>query len=375
MIDGPVPLAIFDKPQQGTGASLLAETISIICSGRPAAMMGAKRSDEEWEKSLTSLLMKGRLLVSIDNVVGILDSPILGTMLTCAYYEARVLGRSESMILPIRCTWIATGNNIQLRGDLPRRCIWVRLDAKQARPWLRDPSTFKHPRLMEWVSEDRGRILAAILTIARGYVAAGMPGAEEKPNLGGYESYCRVLRGVLAFMDIRGFLANLLTMYTETDSETPQWEAFFETWRESIGDKAVTAAELIDHLKDNAALHAALHDAIGDTEAPNYVVRLGQKLGKQKGVRYPNSLGLVVAGEKKRAVTWQVVRFENTTSPNLTVASKTGEVAPDDNPDCPNHPCRNCGCSDYWLPEARRCGKAERLCSRCHPKPEERSGQ
>jgi len=45
--------------------------------------------------------------------------------------------------------------------------------------------------------------------------------------------------------------------------------------------------------------------------------------------------------------------------------------SPDDSvQDYPAHPCHNCGCSDYGLCEASRWGKAEWLCSRCHPKPE-----
>ena len=68
MIDGPVPLALFDKPQQGTGASLLAEVISVITTGRAAAMMTARKDDEEWRKAITSLLLRGQLVAVIDNI-------------------------------------------------------------------------------------------------------------------------------------------------------------------------------------------------------------------------------------------------------------------------------------------------------------------
>ena len=40
----------------------------------------------------------------------------------------------------------------------------------------------------------------------------------------------------------------------------------------------------------------------------------------------------------------------------------------DDPPDYPTHPCHNCGSGDYWLRESSQWGKAEWLCSRCHPK-------
>jgi len=41
---------------------------------------------------------------------------------------------------------------------------------------------------------------------------------------------------------------------------------------------------------------------------------------------------------------------------------------PDDLPEYPHQPCQ-CGSSDYWLREASQWGKAEWLCSHCHPNP------
>lgn len=326
MIDGPVPLAIIDKPQPGTGASLLTEVISIIATGRPAAMMTARKDDEEWRKAITSLLLRSQLVVTIDNIEGTLYAPSLAAVLTATTYQDRILGRSEIVTLPNCTTWIGTGNNIKLAGDLPRRCIWVRMDARMARPWLRDTMSFKHPKLMDWAFKNRGAILEAILTIARAWVVAGMPEASGLPNLGGYESYSRVVGGVLAFMGVRGFLGNLDAMYNETDTETPQWEVFLEAWHGIIGDKPLTAVELIGHLSGNAELRAALPDCIAEMEAKNYSVKLGQNMGKKQSVRYPNRFALIKAGEKKRAVTWKVVRFEDETSPNFSFKGEVGEV-------------------------------------------------
>jgi hypothetical protein len=326
MIDGPVPFTLVDKPQQGTGATLLAEVISVITTGRASAIMTARKDDEEWRKAITSLLLRGQLVAVIDNIEGTLYAPSLAAVLTATTFQDRILGHSELVTLPNRTTWIGTGNNIKLAGDLPRRCIWIRMDAKMARPWLRDPNNFKHPHLAQWVSENRGAILAATLTIAKAWVLSGRPPAQGLPNLGGYESYCRVIGGALSFMGIEGFLANLNAMYDEADVETPQWEGFLETWRDVLGDKAVTAAELISYLNDSAELRAILPDNIADTESKTYSVRLGQRLGKKNGVRYPNGFVLVKAGEKKRAVMWKVVRFQSETSPNFSFKGEVGEV-------------------------------------------------
>lgn len=318
MMAGPVPLALFDKPQQGTGASLLAEVISLIATGRPAAMMPPPKNDEEWNKIITVTILKGQSVMPIDNIESQLQSPSLATLLTATTWRGRILGRSEDIVLPNIITPIATGNNIRLGGDLPRRSIWVRMDACMARPWLRDTSTFKHPHLIQWVSENRGAILAAILTIARAWVMAGM--VQGLPNLGGYESYSQVVGGVLAYMGLGAFLDNLDAMYNEADIETPQWEAFLEAWHDTLGDKAITAAELISYINDNAELRATLPDTIADTEVRNYIRRLGNALAKKKGVRYANGFSVIKPGEYKHAATWLVV------SPRVSLKDETHQA-------------------------------------------------
>ncbi|MCX6022658.1 MAG: hypothetical protein NTZ05_13195 [Chloroflexi bacterium] len=83
-IAGQVPLALLDKPQGGTGASLLAELVAIL-AGQPAAMLGAPKEEDVWKD--------------------------------------RILGRSEAATLPQRATWLATGNNIRLRRNMARRSL------------------------------------------------------------------------------------------------------------------------------------------------------------------------------------------------------------------------------------------------------------
>jgi hypothetical protein len=137
LFNGLAPLALLDKPQQGTGASLYAEVVSAIATGRPAAMMSAPNRDEEWRKRITAVLATGATVITIDNADGVLDAPSLGAVLTARVWTDRVLGRSKTIMVPHQATWMATGNNMVVRGDLPRRCYWIRLNAKTARPWQR----------------------------------------------------------------------------------------------------------------------------------------------------------------------------------------------------------------------------------------------
>jgi len=257
LIVGKVPMALFDKPQPGTGASLLAEVVDTIATGRSSAISPLK-DDEAWRKEIASILLRGQRTVIIDNVEHKLYAASLGSLLTSDYWEFRILGHNQEVALPHRCTWIATGNNIQVGGDLPRRCHWVRLDAKQARPWERDRGKFKHPELLKWVREERGRIIAAILTIGRAWFIAGQPQGQK--NLGSYEEWAGIIGGILDYVGVSGFLDNLSSMYDITDIDTPQWEDFLAAWFTFLGAVPVTVAEVVRALDGYEDFTARLPD-------------------------------------------------------------------------------------------------------------------
>ena len=173
-INGHVPLALIDATRPGTGKSLLAETVAMIATGRKAAMMTAPYDDDEWRKRIASTLAEGATIIVIDNVKAKIQSASLDAALTSSVVKERILGQSKNGIYPQRATWMATGNNIQIGGDMPRRSYWIRMDAHTDKPWTR--GNFSHD-LEQWIPEHRGEIIAALLTIARAWFAAGKPPA------------------------------------------------------------------------------------------------------------------------------------------------------------------------------------------------------
>ncbi len=277
-IAGPVPLALIDKPGPGTGASLLAEVVTTVATGRHAAMMTAPRDEEEWRKKITAALLAGATAITIDNIVHPLASPPLASALTLCTWEDRILGRSERVRLPQRATWMGTGNNIRLGGDMPRRCYWIRMDAKIARPWERPANTFRHPELLKWTRRHRGRLIAAVLALVRGWFAAGCPKASV-PVLGGFEDWARTVGGVLAFARVPGFLENREALYEQLDEEGPAWEAFLNAWHRTYGQRSVTVADLtIAIRKEGARLRRFLPSELA--EALEGAGSFERKLGK-----------------------------------------------------------------------------------------------
>jgi len=306
MIAGPVPMALFDKPQAGTGASLLAEVVATVATGRASAMMPAPRDDEAWRKRITSLLLRGATVVVVDNVEGRLYAPSLGALLTASVWQDRILGESRMVTLPHRMTWVVTGNNIKLAGDLPRRCYWVRMDAECPCPWQR--TGFEHPDLVGWTLAHRGELLAAALTLARAWVVAGRPKAGDLPILGGLTGWSETVGGVLACGGVRGFLGNLAEMYDTMAEDTAEWEAFLAAWHEVLGDRQLTVAEFTKSLAGGGPLADALPADLADArdEHKGFNRRLGRALAKKAGVRLPCGLYVHKGRKERRAVRWSV---------------------------------------------------------------------
>ena len=306
-IAGQVPLALVDKPKRGTGATLCVQVVAAIAFGSVTELTTAPHDDEEWRKKITAALSAGSTFLWFDNVDHKLTSPSLAAALTTPEWKDRILGKSEmTRPLPQRATWVATGNNIQLVGDLGRRSYRIRLDAGVARPWQRDG--FRHPHLLRHVLGHRGELLAAILTAARGWFAAQCPAATIA-KLGGFEEWAQTVGGILTYAGVPDFLANLDELYDQVDEDEVAWEGFLTAWHERFGSEAVRVAEIKDALDDGAgelreALPGDLLEAL-EAQKGSFTQKLGTALAKQAGAVF-GDFRLDRAGKFRRAGLWRV---------------------------------------------------------------------
>ena len=242
MIDGPTPLHLIEKPSPGSGATLMVDAVATILTGSGASVMTEGRDDDEWRKRVTAKLRQIPAIVLIDNLRAKLDSSAVAAALTAPFWEDRILGASEMARLPIRCLWIATGNNPEFSNEMARRLLRIRLDPHEERPWQR--TGFRHPDLMTWVRANRPRLVAACLTLCQAWIAAGKPRGAR--TIGSFENWAHVVGGVLEVAGIPGFLGNLDEMMEASDSEGAGWSAFIAAWWDRFGTAEVGAADLFD---------------------------------------------------------------------------------------------------------------------------------
>jgi hypothetical protein len=321
-IKGCVPIALVDATSPGTGKSLFVEVGSRINTGFAAAMRAVPSTNDEWRKALTAIIQAGYSLCIFDNLTEVLKSGHLSEAVSGELWSDRILGVTEERRIPQQTTFIATGNSIRLGGDLSRRCYWIRMDAGIPRPWLRDAHTpYRHKDLKLYVSASRGRLLAALLTMATAWFAASQP----KPSIssiGGFEEWTRVVGGILEHSGIADFLGNREQMYQEGNASEAQWTAFLSILGNHFGNRLFTTSELLNKIVSHrggispsvAAPGAMAEDLIPDElEAP--IAKPSPKgIGRAllaKLDRYYGDHKITKGPAKNGSATWKIVRNQS----------------------------------------------------------------
>lgn len=303
----PTPLALIDANQPGAGKGLLTDVVCTIATGRPTAAQALSSDDNEMRKLITSVLGAGQTMIVFDNVEGVLRSSSLAAALTANIWSDRVLGGNDMLNVANRATWAVTGNNIQVGGDIARRCYRIRLDAKMARPYER--TGFRHPDLIQHTREHRGEILAALLTLARAWYAAGRPPAPDVPAMGGYSPWTRTIGGILHHAAITGWLTNVRAFMEDADADRDEWASFLTTWHERNGTSYITVKDLIaDIVTPYSPMRDALPARLVDIPAKKFAGDLGNALKARVGRRYTDPGHHITKGPKNRAgaIQWRV---------------------------------------------------------------------
>jgi hypothetical protein len=304
LINGPTPIHDIEAPGPGTGKTLLVHALTVPAMGKPATAMTEGKDDDEWRKRLLAKLYTAPSAVFVDNVRRRLDSAALASAVTSfPLWEDRLLGKSEIVRVSVRCCWLMTANNPAFSSEMTRRTIRIRLDAKEDQPWLR--TGFRHPSLIEWARSNRGRLIWAALTLVQNWIARGRP--DGKSTLGMFESWARVMGGILDAAGIPGFLGNLQEFYDAADAEGGAWRAFIASWQHQYGTREMKAGDVF-----SLAVDAGID--LGDKGEQSQKTRLGRKIAEARdrvfrvntGEDDDQLLKIIRAGTQHRATTWRL---------------------------------------------------------------------
>ena len=333
----------FDAPVQASGKTLLLKVICILAGETPSiSPQPDSGNDEELRKRIFALLREGRGVIVIDNIVGTFDSPSLAALATSVTYTDRVLGESRTDTALNLAMFMLSGNNLTLKGDLPRRFPPCRIDPKEESP---------HQRTFDFDPEQiatqyRQELVAAAVTLMRAFKVQKLDKRIGAGRLGSFEEWDDLVRQTICWLaklqeegllpkgvDGSGTIFPELTDPMDAVNESVAHDPYRERHgvllleiakKFSVGNKlgkVFTTRELIRasdpfanagvggyERKDDeeGALYDVLVEVAGDAVGRRINHRsLGQYLAKNKD-RIVHGLSLKEGKKRQRASTWWV---------------------------------------------------------------------
>jgi len=287
----------------GSGKSYLCELITAFATPQRGTPTTFPADDEECRKLLLAELLRAPAVIEFDNLTGdLVAHKSLCTALTSEHMSGRILGVSKTATVSTRTLFLSSGNNVGPVQDMTRRCITIRLDPGCEVPAAR---SFRRPELVREVLRERGRYVAAALTVVRAWIVAGRPKADCK-SMAGFGDWSDLCRQPLLWLG----LADATESVFEAMAEDPDRETLgrlLTGWQSAFGR---TAAMVRDAVRvsafgdEHAELREVLRD-IADERGEINRRRLGWWIRRHAG-RIVDGRRFVRASGNRSAEAWRV---------------------------------------------------------------------
>ncbi|MFN8176414.1 MAG: hypothetical protein U0167_00645 [bacterium] len=274
------PLFLIEASTAGTGKTTLAEVTCLAAHGELPVSTTWTQNGEEMGKRAASWALSGRSVVLLDDLGRISGDPahVLSSLITTGAIEVRAMRELASTGGSFGGVLIATGNNVRLCEEMPRKICRIRLESPEA-PWAR---TFKRPDVHEWTLEHRAEIVWAVGVLVAAWKASGRPrGPRSRPTFGEWSSTVGGILGVLS-RDLQGaFLDPQEVADMATFSEgVDEFHALVNGWLDGPQCRGALLASEVVVIADGAGI---LQDVLGDGNERSRATRLGQYLARHRG--------------------------------------------------------------------------------------------
>lgn len=228
-------------PSSGTGKSLLCGVISRYAGPGHGLMMSYPQSAEEATKSVLASLLTSPAVILFDDM----DSdwkpygPI-NRMLTSESTTDRLLGASKMATVNTCTLVLGSGNNTGPVGDLLRRVLVIKLDARSA-----SPATLEYEGdPIAAIEANREAFVADVLLMVEAWQAAGSP-KTDLPAIASYggrwSDYCR---HALVWLGLPDPAAGLIDQMRH-DPHAELLGDLLRAWHEMHGEQSITVRKLV----------------------------------------------------------------------------------------------------------------------------------
>ena len=275
------PVFMFDKATPRTGATFMAETVSLILTGDMPTYVRAgskaRGSVEEMAKGLSAAASQTNGVNLMDNATGTLDDAEWNRYVTSEVWESRLLGTSNRTVrVPRRgIVDILTANNIQLTTESAGRVCISRLDAGMEHP---------DERVFEWTPQKRCRqnrwhYAEAVVGLVEHFLACDGKPDHGLTGWGGFEEWRDMTAGILTAAGISGFGQSVDLAVADRIDDGGE-KAFVRWWWETHGQTPVGAREmsLPETLGDDTTGQAGILTRVSGTNARARSTSLGSQM-------------------------------------------------------------------------------------------------
>jgi hypothetical protein len=297
----------YDASAPGSGKTLLAQCLGVLESGKIPGVYTPIDSEEETRKTVLTALATGETIIVWDNEDKEFNSKHLAGLLTSQNISGRLPYGTRIVNVPNMAMLVVTGNNLTVTKDMVRRIPIARIEPKEENPQER---FFEfNPRTV--CIEQRQEIVAAGLTILRGFIVDGMPRQTDDGRLGSFEEWDDLIRQCVVWVGLEIWPEKFddpLLSSNESAKNDPDREslvAFLEAWRECYTDNAIPVSELM--LTVNSEQKKALkkgfdNGPMRDPDPEEFLVDAIRDLSGVRGDLNSKSLGRALSARKGRIV-------------------------------------------------------------------------
>lgn len=175
-----------------TGKTLMAQS-AIVGPCGPVNVQAIPDSKEEFKKILDTEALNGSAYIFLDEVERKLTNRTLNAFMTAVLWTGRLMNSQKKFSVPQNAIIFLTGNNVELSGDLARRCLIVDLYAQEA-----DAQSRKIVNVIDEAylarNEVRADLLAALWALVRNWDKVGRPVPASVYR--GFETFSNIFGGI-----------------------------------------------------------------------------------------------------------------------------------------------------------------------------------
>lgn len=273
-------MIVYNGNQPGTGKSTLARMALAGVYGA-VATQSVTRNPDELRKILDVCAFERKPFLFLDNL-GDLRSDELNAFVTSGRWSARVLGKSQSVEVPIEAQVFITGNTLDVGRDLARRAavceLFLASDACERKfkreitdEWLREPET-------------RPQLLAATWAAVRHWQSLGMP-TDEDSRRPSFEAYAKLVGSIVAAFGFGSPFAHAVIAGDEEGEATKALLAAVAAGVDEDEPEKFRTADLLKIAEDLALIDVIVPYSKDQAKA------LGKKLKPWRGRKLRDSRG------------------------------------------------------------------------------------